>query len=166
VLHHRLRWPSPTTRDNRDVDDGGTTTAAPAATTVVVAPAATPLSLLLTTAMATPRGPSTSTPGPAPFKCGLDGGGGVDVQQPLSSAMLVDALTYGLPPHQADPTFAPPLAHPPPTAWTPWMTPDALTYGLPPQQAGLTFAPPLAHPPPVAWTPWTTSNALPYGLPS
>jgi hypothetical protein len=59
-------------------------------------------------------------------------GGGVDVQQPLPSAMLADALPYVLPPQQATLTFAPPLVHVPPAAWPPWMTPDALPYSLPP----------------------------------
>jgi hypothetical protein len=65
----------------------------------------------------------------------------------LPSAMLVGALPKGLPPQQTGPTFAPPLAHLPPVAWTPWMTPDALTHSLPPQQAALTFTKPLEHPP-------------------
>jgi hypothetical protein len=79
--------------------------------------------------------------------------------------MLAGALTYSLTLHQVDLTFAPPLAHPPPTAWTPWTTPDALIYGLPSQQTGPTFASPQAHPPPVMWTPWMTSSALPFDLP-
>jgi hypothetical protein len=36
---------------------------------------------------------------------------------------LADDLTYNFPPHQASPTFVSPLAHSPPAAWTPWMTP-------------------------------------------
>jgi hypothetical protein len=46
--------------------------------------------------------------------------------------MTPGALTYGLPPQQAGPTFASPLALPPPVVWTLWMTYNALTYGLPP----------------------------------
>jgi hypothetical protein len=66
-------------------------------------------------------------------------GEGVNVQQPLPSAMLADALTYGLPPHQVSLTFAPPLAHPPTAACTLWTTSGALPYSLPPQQVDPTF---------------------------
>jgi hypothetical protein len=91
-----------TTCDNRGAGDSGTTTADSAAAiavvAAVVAPTATPLALPLTATMATPRGPSSSTPGLAPFRCGLVLGGRVNVQQPLPSAKLVGALSYGLPP--------------------------------------------------------------------
>jgi hypothetical protein len=66
-------------------------------------------------------------------------GEGVNVQQPLPSAMLADTLTYGLPPHQVSLTFAPPLAHPPTAACTLWTTSGALPYSLPPQQVDPTF---------------------------
>jgi hypothetical protein len=59
-----------TTSDNRGADDGGTTTVEPAVVAAVVAPEATPPPPPLTAMTATPRGPSTSTPGPAPFRCG------------------------------------------------------------------------------------------------
>jgi hypothetical protein len=67
-----------TTCDNHDVDDGNTTTVEPVAAAVaaMVAPTVTPPPLPLTATMATPRGPSTSTPGLAPFRCGLVSGGG------------------------------------------------------------------------------------------
>jgi hypothetical protein len=112
-------------------DDVDATTAEPAVVAAVVDLAATSPSPPLTVAMATPLGPSTSTPGLAPFRCGPVLGGGVDVQQPLPSTMLASALTYGLPPQQGSPTFVPPLAHLPLMAWPPWMTPGALPYGLP-----------------------------------
>jgi hypothetical protein len=85
------------------------------------------------------------------------GGGGVDIQQPLPSVMLADALTYGLPLQQTGLTLASPLAHPPPVAWTLWMTSSALPYGLPLQQVDPTFVPPLAPPPPASWPPWMSS---------
>jgi hypothetical protein len=166
VLRHHLRWPTTTTRDNRGTDDDGMTTAEPTTVVVVVVPAATPPPPPLTATTATPHGPSTSTPRPAPFRCGpIPGGGGVDIQQPLPSAMLADSLPYDLPPQQADPTFVPPLAHLPPAAWTPWTTPGAPTHDLPPQQVAPTFVPPLEHPPQAVWTLWTASSTLPYGLP-
>jgi hypothetical protein len=126
VLRHYLQWPMMTTCDNCGVD--GLTITEPTTAVdvvVVVAPAATPPPPPLTATTATPRGPSTSTLGPTPFRCGLVLGG-VDVQQPLLSAMLAGALPYGLPPQQADPNFVPPLALPPSVAWTLWMTSDAL----------------------------------------
>jgi hypothetical protein len=85
-----------TTHDNRGTDDGGATITEPAVVAAVVAPVVTPPPPPLTVATATPCGLSTSTPGPAPFRC--DRFWGVDVQQPLPSAMLADALPYGLPP--------------------------------------------------------------------
>jgi hypothetical protein len=75
-----------------------TATTATAVAVVMAAMAVAPPTLLL------PRvcGPPTSTPGPAPFKCGrVKGrGGGVDVQQPhlCPQAMLAGALPYGPPP--------------------------------------------------------------------
>jgi hypothetical protein len=83
VLRHRLRWPTMTTRDNCSADDGGTTTAEPMAATDVVVPAVTPPPPPLTAAMATPRGPSTSTPRLTPFRCGLDWGGQHPVATPI-----------------------------------------------------------------------------------
>jgi hypothetical protein len=71
--------------------------------------------------------------------------------------MTVDALPYGLPPPQVDSTFVSPLAHLPPVAWPPWMTPGALPYGLPPRQAAPTFTPPLLPQPPASWSPWMSS---------
>jgi hypothetical protein len=59
-----------TTHDNRGVDDDGVTTVELTVAAAVVAPAVTPPLLPLTAAMATPRRPSTSTPGPTPFRCG------------------------------------------------------------------------------------------------
>jgi hypothetical protein len=85
-----------TTYDNRGVDDGDTTTAT---ATAVVAPAATPPLPPLTATMAKPCGPSTSTPGLTPFRCGLvhEGvGGRRQAASPI--VMLADALTNGLPP--------------------------------------------------------------------
>jgi hypothetical protein len=147
-----------TTHDNRGTDDGSTTTAEPVASAAVAAPATTPPSSSLMATTATPRAPSTSTPGPAPFRCGpIPGGGGVDVQQHLPSVMLAGALPYDLPPQQAGPTFAPSLTHLPLVAWPPWMTSGALPYGLPPQQAAPTFTSPLPPPPPTSWPPWMSS---------
>jgi hypothetical protein len=120
--------------------------------------AATPPPPPLTAAIAIPRGPSTF--GPTSFRCGPIPGGG-DIQHPLSSAMLVGALPYGLPWLQVGLTFALSLTHLPSAAWTSWRTLDTLTHGLQPQQAALTFASPLEHPPQVVWT---ASSALPYGF--
>jgi hypothetical protein len=47
---------------------------------------------------------------------------GVNVQQPSPPAMRAGAFPYGLPPQQVGPTFALPVAPPPPAAWTPWMS--------------------------------------------
>jgi hypothetical protein len=88
-----------TTCDNRGADDDDTITTEPTTAVVVVAPTVTPPPPPLTATMATPRGPSTSTPRLAPFRCDLvPKGGGVDVQQPLPSIMLAGDLSYGLPP--------------------------------------------------------------------
>jgi hypothetical protein len=75
VLRHRLQWLTTTTRDNRGVVLDSTTTAELMPAAAVVAPTTTPPPSPLTAAMATPRGPSTLTLGPAPFKCGLVPGG-------------------------------------------------------------------------------------------
>jgi hypothetical protein len=75
VLHHHFQWPTTTSCDNRGADNGSTTIAEPAAAATVAAPAATLPPPPFTTTTATPRGPSTSTPGPAPFRCGLVPGG-------------------------------------------------------------------------------------------
>jgi hypothetical protein len=67
-----------TTHDNRSADNGGMITVEPTAAEAVaamVALAVTPPPPPLTAAMTTPCGPSTSTPGPAGFRCGLVPGG-------------------------------------------------------------------------------------------
>jgi hypothetical protein len=85
-----------TTRDNCGVDDGGTTITTPTTVTAVVAPAATPPPLALTvdgyTSWPIYLNPWTGTVQMWP------GYGGVNIQQPLPSAMLAGALTYDLPP--------------------------------------------------------------------
>jgi hypothetical protein len=87
-LRHRLQWPMTTTHDNRGVDGGGVTTVELTVAAAVVAPAVTPPLLPLTVAMATPRRPSTSTPGPTLFRCGpvLGGGGRRPIASPIDHA--------------------------------------------------------------------------------
>jgi hypothetical protein len=67
-----------TTSDNRSADNGGMITVEPmtaAAVAAMVALAATPPPPPLTAMTTTPCGPSTSTPGPARFRCALVPGG-------------------------------------------------------------------------------------------
>jgi hypothetical protein len=84
VLRHHLQWPMTTTRDNRNIDNDDATTTELAAD--VVAPVVTPPPPPLTAPTTTPCGPSTSTPGPAPFRSELVSGerGGGSTSSSLS----------------------------------------------------------------------------------